>query len=133
MAVYVDTSAFYAVLCANDPNHPAARQVWEKLLQTDEQLICTNYILLETLTLLQHRLGVEAVRVFQEDIIPWLHIEWIGAEHHQAAVNALVISGRRLLSLTDCSSFEVMRRLSVFTAFAFDHHFKEQGFTCSPE
>jgi len=97
MATFVDTSAFYAVLCANDPNHAAARHVWEQLLQNDEILICTNYILLETLTLLQHRLGIEAVRVFQEDITPCLHIEWIDAEHHQTAVNALLISGRRAL------------------------------------
>jgi predicted nucleic acid-binding protein len=132
MAVFVDTSAFYAVLCANDPNHAAARQVWQQLLQNDERLITTNYILLETLTLLQHRLGVEAVRVFQEDIVPWLGIEWIAAEHHQAAVTALIISSRRALSLTVCSSFEVMRRCSLFTAFTFDTHFKEQGFTCLP-
>lgn len=133
MATFVDTSAFYAVLCANDPNHPAARRAWEQLLQSDEILICTNYILLETLTLLQHRLGIEAVRVFQEDIVPCLHIEWIDAEHHQIAVNSLLISGRRALSLADCSSFEVMRRLNLFTAFAFDSHFSEQGFHCLPE
>lgn len=133
MAIFVDTSAFYAILCANDPNHPAARRVWEQLLQNDERLICTNYILLETLTLLQHRVGIEAVRVFQEDIIPWLLIEWINDEHHQVAVNALITSGRRSLSLVDCSSFEVMRRLSLFTVFAFDPHFSEQGFTCLPK
>ncbi len=133
MVIFVDTSAFYAILCANDPNHPAARQVWEQLIHNDEHLICTNYILLETLTLLQHRLGVEAVRVFQEDVVPWVHVEWIDVEHHQAAVNALLISGRRALSLVDCSSFEVMRRLSLSTAFAFDLHFSEQGFSCLPE
>lgn len=133
MAIFVDTSAFYAVLCANDPHHAAARLVWEQLLLNDEILICTNYILLETLALLQHRLGIEAVRVFQEDIVPCLHIEWISAERHQTAVDALLISGRRTLSLTDCSSFEVMRKLHLFTAFAFDSHFSEQGFNCLPE
>lgn len=132
MAVFIDTSAFFAVLCASDPNHPAAKQIWEHLLQSDEHLICTNYILLETFALLQHRFGIEAVRAFQDDIVPWLHIEWIDGNRHHSAVTAWITSNGRGLSLTDCSSFDVMRRLSLFTAFTFDPHFSEQGFTCLP-
>jgi predicted nucleic acid-binding protein len=41
----------------------------------------------------------------------------------------MLAAGRRRLSLTDCVSFEVMRRSESATAFAFDTHFTEQGFS----
>ena len=132
MTMLVDTSAFYAVLCADDPNHVAADHVWVQAIKQHDQLVCTNYILVETFALLQKRLGIAAVRAFQEDISPFLDVEWVDAFSHLAAVSALLVAGRRQLSLVDCASFETMRRLGITTAFAFDPHFKEQGFTCIP-
>ena len=35
-------------------------------------------------------------------------------------------------SLTDCISFVVMQRLGISTAFAFDQHFVQAGFTKEP-
>ncbi|MBN1145624.1 MAG: type II toxin-antitoxin system VapC family toxin [Anaerolineales bacterium] len=132
MTIFIDTSALYAVLCADDPNHKAARITWLDLLSQPEDLICTNYILVESFALIQNRLGIQAVRAFQEDVIPLLGVEWLGAVQHQAAISAVLIAGRKQLSLVDCASFETMRRLGITTAFAFDPHFKEQGFTCIP-
>jgi predicted nucleic acid-binding protein len=132
MTTFIDTSAFYAVLCADDPNHEAARTTWLELLSQPDDLVCTNYILIESFALIQNRLGMQAVRAFQEDVIPLLGIEWIEATQHQASISALLTAGRRQLSLVDCASFETMRRLGITTAFTFDPHFKEQGFTCIP-
>ncbi len=39
-----------------------------------------------------------------------------------------VAAGRRQLSLVDCVSFEVMRRIGLNRAFCLDPHFEEQGF-----
>jgi len=38
----------------------------------------------------------------------------------------------RGLSLVDCFSFELMRRLGPNSAFAIDTHFAQQGFRCIP-
>ena len=132
MTIFVDTSAFYAVLCADDPNHDAARKIWLDLHARQEEMLTTNYVLVESFALLQNRLGMEAVRLFQQDAVPLLQIEWVQSTHHLAAVTALVVAGRRQLSLVDCASFETMRRLGINMAFAFDPHFKEQGFICLP-
>jgi predicted nucleic acid-binding protein len=132
MTTFIDTSAFYAVLCADDPNHLAAKEVWVKLLNQRDDLICTSYVLVETVALLQNRLGIASVRAFHEDVIPFLQIEWIAESQHQAAVAALLITGKRSLSLVDCASFETMRKLGITVVFAFDPHFREQGFTCIP-
>lgn len=132
MIVLVDTSALMAVLDADDANHAEARAVWQDLLNRDATLLCTNYVLLETFALVQHRLGMEALLAFQSDVVPVLRIQWIDASAHGTAVAALLTARRRKLSLVDCVSFEIARRLGVKSAFAFDRHFVEQGLRCLP-
>lgn len=129
---FLDTSAFYAVLDADDRNHARAVPVWEELIGTDAVMVTTSYVLVETSALLQHRLGLEAVQAFQEAIYPLLNIEWLGAETHEAGMAAVLTTRRKKLSLVDCVSFDVMRRRGLRHAFAFDAHFAEQGFQCVP-
>jgi predicted nucleic acid-binding protein len=128
MSVFVDTSALFAVLDADDQNHERAERAWANLLTQEIELICTNYVLVETSALVQHRLGMEAVRVLQEDVVPVLRVEWVDKNAHNAGVTALLIAARRQLSLVDCVSFDTMRRLGIRRAFTFDRHFIEQGF-----
>ncbi|WKZ16040.1 MAG: PIN domain-containing protein [Candidatus Jettenia caeni] len=130
MNVFIDTSAFLAVLDADDSEHERAKKAWEYLIVNNEIMICNNYILIETFTLIQRRLGMEAVRAFQEDVYPLLKTVWIDESDHRAGVAAVLTASRRGLSLVDCVSFEVMRRLGINKAFCFDSHFKEQGFEC---
>ena len=132
MSVFVDTSAFFAVLDADDENHDTAKQVWEDLLAQEAGLICSNYVLVETLALVQRRLGIPAVRTFQEDIVPVLKVEWVDKTIYQVGIASVLAAARKELSLVDCVSFEIMRRLGTKTAFVFDHHFEEQGFECLP-
>lgn len=77
MTTFVDTSALYALLDADDAFHEPARKAWSALLPaTDGQLITTNYILIETFALVQsrlcsfhlmRRLGLRAAFTFDED------------------------------------------------------------------
>lgn len=128
MSVFVDTSALLAVLDADDRFHQAARTIWERLVTTGEDLLSTNYVLVETASLVQRRLGMEAVRVLEEDVLPVLRIAWLGESDHRAGMAALLTAGRRDLSLVDCASFLVMRASHVRRAFAFDDDFRRQGF-----
>ena len=132
MRVFVDTSAFLAVLNKDDHNHSEAKKLWNDLINSERILVSDNYILVESFALIQRRLGMEAVRVFQEDMLPLTNIEWVGAEIHKSSVSALFAASKRKLSLVDCVSFEVMRNLGIKTVFAFDSHFAEQGFQCIP-
>ena len=130
MSVYVDTSALFAVLDRDDSCHAAAETVWIRLIQEDTALVSSNYVLVEASALIQRRLGAKALRVFQEDIVPMLRVQWVDEPTHQAAVQMLLKSKSRFLSLVDCVSFVVMRRMGLDTAFAFDRHFQTQGFRC---
>jgi predicted nucleic acid-binding protein len=128
VTVFVDTSALLAVADRADTNHPQAKTAWEKLLESEARLVTTNYVLVETSALVQHRFSIEALRAFVHEVLPALEIEWVAADDHAAALAAVLASDRRHLSLVDCTSFEVMRRLGISRAFAFDRHFAELGF-----
>ena len=128
MSVFIDTSAFLALLDRDEINHTAASAVWTRLLADDETLVATNYILVESYALIQRRIGLDAVRTFTTDFVPLLEMEWAGPDVHAAAVSALLVAFRRDLSLVDCVSFETMRRRGISRAFAFDRHFTTQGF-----
>jgi predicted nucleic acid-binding protein len=73
MTVFIDTSALIALFTSQDQNHLAAREIRTNILSTSETvpLVTSNYILLETVALLQHRLGMEAVRVLQNELLPF--------------------------------------------------------------
>ena len=132
MSVFVDTSALFAILDADDQNHEQAKQAWVSLITQGTDLVCTSYILVEAFALVQRRLGMEAVRVLQEDMAPMLRVEWVDEITHAAGVAVLLTADRRQLSLVDCVSFNVMRRQSLKLAFTFDGHFAEQGFEQVP-
>jgi predicted nucleic acid-binding protein len=128
MNVLVDTSAFLAFLDADDANHAQAKALWERTVGAGTTIVCHNYILVETSAVILRRLGLEAVRVFEQDVVPVLGLIWVAREVHEAAVSAHLLAARRTLSLVDCVSFEIMRRTGIRSAFAFDRHFAEYGY-----
>ena len=132
MSTFVDTSAFLAVLDADDAQHARANHIWIELVGSEEALLTTSYVLVETFALVQARLGIEAARLLQDDVVPVLRVTWVDESLHGAAMTALLTARRRELSLVDCVSFEAMRRLGVERAFAFDKHFRQQGFSLVP-
>jgi predicted nucleic acid-binding protein len=132
VTVFVDTSGFYAVLDRDDTNHPKAKQVWTALLSEPAALVTNNYVLLETAALLQHRIGLAAVRAFHEEVVPLLQVHWVTEEQHRSGMEAVLSAARKKLSLVDCVSFQIMRQYGVRQAFCFDSHFGEQGFTTKP-
>lgn len=132
MSVFVDTSGLLGVLDRDDVHHASAAGSWVDIFRSDEVLTTTNYVLIETISLLQHRLGLAAVRFFQEEILPVVGIIWVDAAVHHAAMSIMLAAGRKKLSLVDCVSFEAMRLGGISTAFTLDQHFREQGFSCLP-
>lgn len=132
MTTFVDTSALYAVLDATDRNHRRAAATLRDLLDRDEPLLTTNYVIVESFALIQNRLGVPAVRSANDDVLPTLIPVWVDEETHARGVASMLAAGQRNLSLVDCTSFEVMRARGLRTAFAFDPDFSRQGFTTIP-
>lgn len=132
MTAFADTSALYAVLDADDDFHARAADTLDALLTEDEAIVTTNYVLVETFALVQARLGMDAVRALADRLLPAVRTIWVTEEDHRGAVQGLLSADRRDLSLVDCTSFLVMRRLGLRSAFAFDDDFRAQGFEQLP-
>lgn len=128
MRVFIDTSAFYALLSANDSHHSEAARIWAGLLEARAELETHSYIVVETISIIQSRSGFKAAEAFLLSLRGVVHIHWVDEELHRRAESAFRTAGRRELSLVDCVSFEVIRHRGCETAFAFDRHFAEQGF-----
>jgi len=132
MRILVDTSAIYALMDANDRNHEPAKKAWKEWLDQPVQLAASNYVLLESLALIQHRLGLQAAREFQEEFTPVLQVHWVNAEVHMAAFRMVMAVGQRDFTLVDASNVELMHQLDARAIFAFDHHYPERGLDQRP-
>jgi|SRR3990172_968745 len=133
MKIFIDTAAFLAVLNANDRFHLPARRTWGEILSSESSLSSSNYVILETTALLQGRFGMEAVRLFESDILAVVDIVWVDETIHNRGMSALLAANRRDLSLVDCTSFEILRQTGQDEIFTFDPHFRQQGFKVIPE
>ena len=132
MSVFGDTSALYPLLVSSEVSHAAARAAFKQLLKAGRPIWTTSFVLVETMALLQHRIGLNAARDFDEEIVPVLSIAWVDDDLYRRGTERLWREDRRRLSLVDCVGFEFMRLNAVTTAFAIDPHFGEAGFELMP-
>jgi predicted nucleic acid-binding protein len=126
--IFIDTSAFYALMDRSDQHHHQAEKSWRALLEKGIFLTTSNYITVETAALLQNRLGFEAANLWYRDVLGVVDVLWVGERAHQTAYELWLSLGRRKMSLVDCVSFITMRSHKIETIFGFDRHFEEQGF-----
>ena len=127
-AVFIDTSAFLAVLDKGDRCHSDSLKKWTHLAKTRAEVWTTDYVRLESWSLIQRRLGPQAVMTFQDDWLPLCKIHQVGPDGFERAAAQWRIAQRRNLSLVDLTSFDAMRQLAIRTALAFDEHFWEMGY-----
>ena len=130
--ILVDSSALYAGLDADDPAHVRSADTFAALIARGERLVVHSFGIVETIALLQRRIGPSAVRTLVEDVLPRVETFWVQPPIHERAVLALLSSASRRISIVDWTSFEVMRELGIRTAFAFDDDFRAQGFEVLP-
>jgi len=125
-SVFVDTSAFYALADRTDLRHSSAKRFVE--LNT-ELLVTSNLVIHETITLIRTRLGHAAAvkfgrRLFDEHITPVL---WVTPRDEREAWATFQRYRDKQFSFTDCSSFALMQRHGIPSAFAFDEDFRQIG------
>ncbi len=124
--VFVDTSAWYALLDRKDLNHLAAARFVE---QSAIPLVTSTYVLDETVTLAKRHLGHAAAvrfgdRLWKEEVARLVRIS---PEDEMRAWTLFTRYADKGFSYTDCTSFALMERLQLDSVFAFDAHFAQYG------
>jgi uncharacterized protein len=129
--IFIDTSVWYALIDAKDPDHPA---VLSSLKEYQGRLLTTNYIFDETVTLLRYRLGWRFAHQFGEQIHTGqlARVIRITPADEQTAWQIFKQYQDKSFSFTDCTSFAVMKRLKIDLALALDNDFRTYGFQCLP-
>ena len=129
--LFVDTSAWIAFANRGDPDHEA---VAEALRKFAGRLVTSNYVFDETVTLARYRLGPDiAVRVGETLQAPGVvDLVQVTVEDQKRAWELFATRRDKDYSFTDCTSFCVMRRLSLVRAAALDEDFRREGFNVVP-
>ena len=120
MSIFVDSSVWYAAANRRDRQNGRAK----RLLATDESLVTSDHVLVETWRLLHHFLSAHAAETF-----------WDGLRNGVATIEQTTSAdleaawaiGERFpdqdFSLVDRTSFAVMQRLGISRVLSFDQDF----------
>jgi uncharacterized protein len=134
VSAFVDTGAFVAFALRRDDRHTEARRSFERLVESREPLVTTDWVFGETVTFIRRRAGYAAAREVGERLrqSPSLEIVAAGPDVVDRAWEQFLNYRFDDLSLVDCVSFVVMRSRRIRRAFTFDRHFAEAGFDLLP-
>ena len=69
MSVFADTSGLYALLFESEESHADVVRVFRDALTGGRPLWTTSYVLVETIALLQSRVGLEPVRALIKTLV----------------------------------------------------------------
>jgi uncharacterized protein len=133
--ILVDTGAWYALTDPQERHHGHAVAMFGRLTKGEHgRMVTSDYILDETYTLLRMRLGVEPVKLLREllEQSSSIQVVRISDNDFERSVDLMLAHEDKRWSLTDCTSFVIMRELEIGGAFTFDHNFAEAGFRIVP-
>ncbi|MFI5310931.1 MAG: type II toxin-antitoxin system VapC family toxin [Gemmatimonadales bacterium] len=133
MTLFADTSAFVPLLVHTDVQHEAVRDAFRRAIESGRRVVTTNYVLVETVAVLQNRIGLLPVRDFDTKILPLVDVVFVDAATHMRAVDRLLKVDRRRVSLVDVTSFEVMDANGIADVLGLDADFEGQGFRLVPK
>jgi len=60
VSVLADTSAFYAHIVKSEATHDRVREAFASLMSRRRPIWTTSFVIVETMALLQHRIGLDA-------------------------------------------------------------------------
>jgi len=128
--VFVDTSGYFAFAYDRDQHFSEARLTMQQLAASGADLYTTNFVAAELHALLVNRVNREIARQFLDRLYAGTtHIIRVTEPDEQRARDLLHQHSDKDYSLVDALSFVVMQRLHIRSAWAYDHHFSQFGFS----
>jgi predicted nucleic acid-binding protein len=130
MKVFVDTGAWLAFYDRNDQHHESACRITEHLKAERANLVLSEFVLAESVTLIRFRIGHAWAVRFGQVVLESRFAELLSVDEptRRRAWDIFRRYEDKEFSFTDCTSFALMEQLGLKTAFAFDRHFEQYGF-----
>jgi len=129
-AVFVDTSAWLALINESDADHAKAKIIRDKLLHSKKRFFVTEHIIVEIANSLSKvRWRAHAVKLINAiRDTEFINVVELDKEAYDESWQMYSDRTDKEWSLTDCISFTVMKRNGMRDAFTNDHHFEQAGF-----
>ena len=128
--VFVDTSAWLALINKSDVFHVKAKNIRDILLRDNIQFIVTDYVIVEVANSLSkipwRSSAIQLINSIQ--LSENIRVVEINKEIYNEAWGLYSNRTDKEWGLTDCASFVVMKRYAITIAFTNDHHFEQMGF-----
>ena len=120
MSIFVDSSIWYAAADRGDRQNNRAK----KLLATNEPLVTSDHVLIETWRLIHHFISAHAAELFWNGLRNGVaNIEQTTGIDLEAAWAIGEQFPDQDFSLVDRTSFALMERLGIFRVISFDNDF----------
>jgi predicted nucleic acid-binding protein len=128
--LFVDSSAWIALMSASDGFHAAADVQFRDAVRARTALLTTNLVLAEVHRLILHRVGPAAARLALDRVAASsvVLLEHATASHHETARRWLTRLADQRITYTDAVSFAVMTGRRCRAALTFDADFARAGF-----
>lgn len=128
--VFVDTGAWIALAVRRDPLHARALALWEELQSTGARLHTSVPVILETFTFLDRNTVRDVALAWKDSLTQVGGLQTLTLDLDDLEGSWSYFQRRDLhkLSAVDATSFVLMEREGIRSAFTFDHHFAMAGF-----
>ena len=129
--IFVDTGAWVARFSRRDQFHRRAIEGWDRLRASNERIVTSDSVFVETVSLLARKVGPAAAAEAGRFLHGWARLTTIRAtrEDESAALDLIAKFSDQSIGFVDCLSFAVMRRHRITSAFSYDRHFEIAGFS----
>jgi hypothetical protein len=124
--IFLDTGFLFALVSKRDAHHERVVDVFRefKNVRLAEQLVTTNYVIAETITLTLKVGHEQAVKLGDQLYGEKLaRIHWATPHEERAAFDYFKRHQDQTYSMVDCLSFIVMEKLGIREALAVDSDF----------
>ena len=125
--VFADSYYFIAFLCPNDKGHK--RAVHWTTISTDHPIVTTDFVLTEVADGMSRQGRRQSFERYYNLALkhPDIRIIPVSDELHKRGMRMYLDHMDKEWTLTDCTSFLVMREMNITEALTEDHHFAQAG------
>lgn len=127
MKYLADSDFLVGLFREEDPHHLESIKILEERYIGDTELMAINLVIQESATVLSHRVGMEAVRLFW-DKFPKLNMTIIPVDEglEKESWNIFLKQTKKGCSFVDCANLAVVKKYKLDGILAFDDFYPKE-------